>query len=160
MENPAVARSTRTKLVSNVHSHYETLKVARDAPVEVIRAAYKALAQKWHPDKSDSLDAAKMMQIINSAFEQLSDVTKRLNYDQWLEAEEFKWILNHPTIDLQTKSVASTRGTSFLIDEMTFAEGVAQWQQPRPLWQRAMISVGALTVPGIIFAIYLAISKA
>lgn len=32
-------------------THYDTLKVAHDAPEAVIRAAYKTLMQKYHPDK-------------------------------------------------------------------------------------------------------------
>ncbi|WP_150590771.1 J domain-containing protein [Pandoraea eparura] len=84
--------------VPNIHSHYENLKVARDAPIEVIRAAYKVLAQKWHPDRNDSPDAANTMQAINSAYGQLSDATKRRLYDDWLEAEELKWVFRHPTI--------------------------------------------------------------
>ena len=30
---------------------YKILKISRDAPDEVIRAAYKVLASKYHPDK-------------------------------------------------------------------------------------------------------------
>ena len=34
-----------------VKTYYDNLKVARDAPDEVIRAAYRTLTQKYHPDK-------------------------------------------------------------------------------------------------------------
>lgn len=82
----------------NVHSHYENLKVARDAPPEVIRAAYKVLAQKWHPDRNASPEATEQMRLLNGAYEALSDPIRRHHYDEWLEAEEFKWVLRHPTI--------------------------------------------------------------
>ena len=32
-----------------IRTHYDNLKVARNAPPEVIRAAYRVLAQKYHP---------------------------------------------------------------------------------------------------------------
>lgn len=35
-----------------IHSHYDNLKVARNAPLEVIKAAYKTLSQKYHPDRN------------------------------------------------------------------------------------------------------------
>jgi len=38
--------------MTRVRTHYDNLKVARDAPHEVIRAAYKTLSQKYHPDRS------------------------------------------------------------------------------------------------------------
>lgn len=71
----------------NVHSHYETLSVARDAPQEVIRAAYKALSQKWHPDRNVSPDAADVMLALNAAYAELSDADKRFQYDQILKTE-------------------------------------------------------------------------
>ena len=36
--------------MSRVRTHYDDLKVARDAPPEVIRAAYRSLSLKYHPD--------------------------------------------------------------------------------------------------------------
>ena len=40
--------------MTKVRTHYDNLKVARNAPPEVIRAAYKALAQKYHPDRNSN----------------------------------------------------------------------------------------------------------
>ncbi|WP_081067842.1 J domain-containing protein [Burkholderia territorii] len=58
-------------------THYDVLSVARDAPPEVVRAAYKALSQKWHPDKNPSAGAAEVMRVINVAYAVLSDATAR-----------------------------------------------------------------------------------
>ncbi|QYD24734.1 J domain-containing protein (plasmid) [Klebsiella quasipneumoniae] len=33
-----------------MRTHYDNLKVSQDAPVEVIQAAYRTLAKKYHPD--------------------------------------------------------------------------------------------------------------
>lgn len=62
---------------------YKTLKVSRDAPSEVIRAAYKVLASKYHPDRNPGDEAsARMMQNINDAYSLLSDPLRRNEYDR------------------------------------------------------------------------------
>ena len=48
--------------MAKIHTHYDNLKVSRGAPQEVIRAAYKALSQKYHPDKNPGEEkAARIM---------------------------------------------------------------------------------------------------
>jgi hypothetical protein len=72
-----------------VHSHYENLKVARDAPPEVIRAAYRSLSLKHHPDRNPGdPDATRIMSILNTAFEILSDPEKRREHDRWIAQAE------------------------------------------------------------------------
>jgi len=68
------------------HTHYENLKVSRNAPPEVIRAAYKALSQRYHPDKNSSSDATRIMKILNEAYEILGDAGRRQRYDATLIA--------------------------------------------------------------------------
>jgi DnaJ-class molecular chaperone len=80
----------------NVHSHYENLRVARNAPPEVIRAAYKALSQRYHPDRnSGNAEAVRIMSLLNQAYDVLSDPEQRREFDKWLEAEERKWMAAH-----------------------------------------------------------------
>lgn len=69
-------------------THYDNLKVAKDAPSEVIRAAYRALTQRYHPDRNPDPEAARIMQIINRAYEVLSDPERRREHDLWIEQEE------------------------------------------------------------------------
>ncbi|SAL11993.1 chaperone protein DnaJ [Caballeronia sordidicola] len=71
--------------MSTTYTHYDNLKVARGAPPEVIRAAYKALSQRYHPDKNDSPDATRIMRILNDAYAVLSDPERRRVYDLSLE---------------------------------------------------------------------------
>jgi DnaJ-class molecular chaperone len=72
-----------------LHTHYDNLKVARNAPPEVIRAAYKTLCQKFHPDRHlDKERSTKTFQIIHSAYETLSDPVKRSEHDAWIAASE------------------------------------------------------------------------
>jgi DnaJ-class molecular chaperone len=72
-----------------VHTHYDNLKVARDASDEKIRAAHRTLSQKCHPDRNpgDS-EAARIMRIINSSYAVLADPTKRNKHDIWIAAQE------------------------------------------------------------------------
>lgn len=71
--------------MSKVHTHYDNLKVARDAPPEVIRAAYKTLCHKFHPDRhGGSAKATQTFQLINAAYEVLSDPSRRHQHDAWI----------------------------------------------------------------------------
>jgi hypothetical protein len=77
--------------MAKIHTHYDNLKVARGAPQEVIRAAYKALSQKYHPDKNPGDDkAARIMAIVNTAYNTLSDPVRRKEHDEWIAAEEWE----------------------------------------------------------------------
>lgn len=72
-----------------VHTHYDNLKVTRNAPPEVIRAAYKSLSQKFHPDRNpNDPGATRTFQIINTAYEVLSDPLKRREHDDWIASTE------------------------------------------------------------------------
>jgi len=69
-------------------AHYQVLKVAPDAPVEVIRAAYRALASRHHPDRlGDDPAASERMQRVNEAYRVLSDPVRRARYDAMLRRE-------------------------------------------------------------------------
>ncbi len=75
--------------MERIYTHYDNLKVARDAPPEVIRAAYKSLAHKYHPDRNqNNPNAARIMSLINIAYEELSDPVKRKLHDEWIREQE------------------------------------------------------------------------
>ena len=63
--------------------YYAILGVHPTAEIAVIEAAYKALAKRYHPDGSQDNpeEAHRRMQEINEAYEVLSDITKRKEYD-------------------------------------------------------------------------------
>ena len=52
---------------------YKTLQVDPEADQEVIQAAFRRLAQKWHPDVAGGPEAAARMTAINRAWEVLRD---------------------------------------------------------------------------------------
>lgn len=76
-------------MTRRLHSHYDTLRVDRGASAEGVRAAYRRLAQKFHPDKHPGRKAAAVvMAEINMAYEVLSDATQRAAYDDWLAVQD------------------------------------------------------------------------
>jgi curved DNA-binding protein CbpA len=60
---------------------YKILQVDPEAEDEVIQAAYRRLARKYHPDLSATTDAAARMSAINAAWERIGDPAARKAYD-------------------------------------------------------------------------------
>ena len=78
--------------MKNFRTHYDNLNVARNADIAVIKAAYKALAQKYHPDRNpDNSNAERIMKIINTAYQVLSDPVRRAEHDKWIDEQEKKY---------------------------------------------------------------------
>ena len=63
---------------------YVVLGVLPDAEDVVIKAAYRALAQRYHPDRwvGDAAEAHQRMTRINEAYEVLGDKARRATYDK------------------------------------------------------------------------------
>lgn len=72
-----------------LHTHYDNLKVARNAPAEVIKAAYRILSQRYHPDRNPGkADAHRVMALVNESYRILSDPKARAAHDDWIAEEE------------------------------------------------------------------------
>jgi len=66
-------------------TYYEILQVHQKASNDMIKAAYRALVKKYHPDNcKDSKLANEMMNAINEAYDVLSNPEKRKKYDEYL----------------------------------------------------------------------------
>jgi curved DNA-binding protein CbpA len=61
--------------------HYKVLQVDPEAEDEVIQAAYRRLARKYHPDLATGHEAAARMTAINAAWAVLREATSRAAYD-------------------------------------------------------------------------------
>lgn len=61
---------------------YDILGVDRDASAEQIRAAYRALARRLHPDVNNAPDAQARFTEVQEAYDVLSDADKRRLYDR------------------------------------------------------------------------------
>jgi curved DNA-binding protein len=62
--------------------YYATLGVERTAGADAIKAAYRKLARKYHPDVSKEQDAEEKFKEVAEAYETLKDAEKRAAYDQ------------------------------------------------------------------------------
>lgn len=75
--------------------YYKVLGVNTDATADEIKAAYRKLARKHHPDLNpNDKEANRKFQQVNEANEVLSDPEKRKKYDKygkdWMHAEAFE----------------------------------------------------------------------
>src|SRR5436305_10239038 len=70
--------------MSTKRCYYETLGVDRTADDSKLKAAFRKLAMKWHPDKNPG-DATSEVRFkeINEAYEVLKDGDKRAAYDRF-----------------------------------------------------------------------------
>ena len=70
--------------MSSKRCYYETLEVERTADESRLKAAFRKLAMKWHPDKNPG-DASSEVRFkeINEAYEVLKDGEKRAAYDRF-----------------------------------------------------------------------------
>lgn len=68
--------------------HYEVLGVSFEASDDDLKKSYRKLALKWHPDKNlENADQAKKeFQLIQAAYEVLSDPQERAWYDKHRDA--------------------------------------------------------------------------
>ena len=64
--------------VNGLTDPYQVLGISRDASQEEIKSAYRRLAKKYHPDLNPGdQEAARKMQEVNAAYEQLTNPAKR-----------------------------------------------------------------------------------
>jgi TPR repeat protein len=75
-----------------IRTHYDNLKVTRDAPASVIKAAYKALCQTFHPDKfqGNREEAERVIKLVNRSYAVLIDPVKREGHNAWILEQEAK----------------------------------------------------------------------
>jgi hypothetical protein len=71
-------------------THYEVLKIAADASADEVRAAYRRLSRRFHPDRHPRHPdaAARIMAAVNVAYDVLSDERRRADYDHFLRNPE------------------------------------------------------------------------
>lgn len=131
--------------------HYSRLKVTQDAPVEVIRAAYRVLAAKYHPDRHvtdepGGAEAHAEMSALNTAYQVLINPQTRKDYDALLA--ERKALRKAKVV---TKAAATVDAAESEAPVSTKVD--MEWQPPKPaqeegVWplnKRMMFLVGSLS---------------
>lgn len=127
--------------------YYATLGVTPEAPPEVIKAAYRALAQKHHPDRNGSdRDANERTARINEAFRVLSDAGSRASYDaSRRSAPPAAAVPSAPVIRTPTPVTATAAGHEFTL---RFIPGTVI---ANDLWSETQVTSrggGGMTVAG------------
>lgn len=98
-------------------NYYKTLQVDSEAEVEVIEAAYKRLALKYHPDINKSPEAEERMKAINEARNVLTNPSERRKYDQRL---------NQASQEKQSQGQNSSRWQETVNDDNIWEEQAVQ----------------------------------
>ncbi|XP_038978449.1 chaperone protein dnaJ 11, chloroplastic-like [Phoenix dactylifera] len=76
----AVAMAEVSTAVRRPKSLYEVLRVKKTASAEEIKAAYRSMAKRVHPDVAPAAGGLDFLEI-HRAYETLSDPTARARYD-------------------------------------------------------------------------------
>ena len=89
-----IRRRVAGRSITESMNYYERLNIPHDATVRDIRTSYRTLALKWHPDKwslrsgTGRSEAEEKFKLLAEAFEVLSDVVTRKEYDDALKIGE------------------------------------------------------------------------
>lgn len=133
-------------------SHYARLKVTPDAPVEVIRAAYRVLAAKYHPDRQASAgegsdDAAHAanaeMAALNTAYQVLVHPDRRREYDGLL-AEKKALHKSRAAAKAKQAAVVEPEPVNARVDMEWLPPKSPEEEQPWHRSRRAMFLGGSL----------------
>lgn len=86
-------------------THYDNLQVSQLASDIVIRAAFRGLSQKYHPDKNldDVQNSERVMKIINEAYTVLSNPKSRKEHDEWIKLNNNLYSETQPKQTRKTK---------------------------------------------------------
>ena len=74
---------SRCGRLTDKRDYYEVLDVDRSATEKDLKNAFRRLARKYHPDRSDEPDAEEKFKEIQEAYAVLSDADKRAQYDRF-----------------------------------------------------------------------------
>ena len=73
--------------MKSFQNYYRVLRVESAADEATIKAAFRRLALRYHPDRTGNSRAARRFQEIREAYEVLSDPEKRRAYDEVYRAQ-------------------------------------------------------------------------
>jgi len=130
-------------------NYYQILQVDSSAEPEVIEGAYKRLAKKYHPDMRDAQAVDQQrMQLINEAYQVLSDPKWRAQYDRELRLQA---PLAHNDFgdELYTPTISSGKNTAKPLPPRI--------NQQQPLFVTQLAKIVLYTASGVLILVLLGI---
>jgi len=126
-----------------VDDYYRSLELNNNASMDEIRKSFRTLALRYHPDKNkDEGSKEKFMKIVE-AYEVLSDVNRKKNYDESITIKK-----NRPKYDFSwTPSADFERVYSYSRIKNTYVGG-GIWdigeKATRGMWKATIILLASL----------------
>ena len=123
--------------------YYRSLELNKNASMDEIRKSFRTLALRYHPDKNkDEGSKGKFMKIVE-AYEVLSDVNRKKNYDESITIKK-----NRPKYDYSwTPSADFERVYSYSRIKNTYVGG-GIWdiseKATRGMWKATIILLASL----------------
>lgn len=124
-----------------IRTHYDNLHISADADAETVKQAYRRLSKQYHPDLNPDPDAHRIMQLINQAYEVLSDPERRAEHDRWIAEQQARQKVAEVRITVQRQPAAASP------QQQPTATAAATKQQKRltaALLAVAVVMAGAL----------------
>lgn len=120
--------------MANIRTHYDNLKVTRDAPVSVIKAAYKALCQTFHPDKfqGSNEEAERVIKLVNASYAVLIDPVKRAGHNAWIREQEAQAKRQEEEAQFKETGKATEQEHQKQSPQREYTQQQQQQQQPPP----------------------------
>lgn len=113
----------------HIHTHYDNLQLPQNASDADIRQAYRRLSRKYHPDLNPDPDAHRIMQLVNKAYDVLSDPQRRAEHDYWIEAQR------------RRKQLENSRPQSITYSSQYYPRYQPSSAQKTVLWGLVLISL-------------------
>lgn len=110
--------------MTSARDPYKTLQVDPEAEDEVIAAAYRRLARKYHPDVAASPEIAARMAAINAAWEVIGDPVRRAAFDRQRAVQN--------ALDRRAAEASASAGASASATGSGSTTGPTSAQSPSP----------------------------
>ncbi|MEM1134889.1 MAG: DnaJ domain-containing protein [Bacteroidota bacterium] len=128
---------------------YNILGVSEAAGTEEIKKAYKKLAIKYHPDKNPDNNAAEeSFKKVNNAYQILSDVQKRAQYDLLRHYHQFQNTTTYT--DHNNKYSSTYRQATYEERKRRAAYNATSYAEERRKVARESYTIGTILIVGIL----------